>query len=249
MKSSTFWTQIAKPASLLLVLTLGLSACGGDPAPNPTPNPEPNPNPPNPGQSGKILGQLKPWTTGDANKIMPVNAAVATPQDDFKADVTQDGKFDFSLPTADNIKVNYATDPRAFKELFFNCKDFQLSGDQDLKVITLNTLITDSGKEYHQKSNNVFLYWWYANKDAKVKFSGKECFVYGDVQNELTFKKGWNVIQRVEDNKLSKTNFKNIAQPTTRLDWSLASSNNLRAMSLPANFHYPWLSAEELQNR
>lgn len=239
MKSSLFWTQIAKPAGLFLVLTLGLSACGGDPKPKPTPTP---------GQANKILGQLKPWTEGSAKKVMPENTAIEKPTPAMKADINTQGQFDYNLFTFEEAEKNDPTDSMPFQQMFSTCEGLKLSGHQGIKVIALNTLITDTGQQYNQKSKNSYTYRWLVNKDTNIQISAKDCTTYKKIlPSDLQLKKGWNVIQFTTDFKTSS--FKVVKPPTVRMDWSQYSRSTLQVMGLPANFHYPWLSAEELQNR
>lgn len=205
MKTTIQRGRSAPRLALGLVLTgaaLLLASCGGGSAPVVTPPSDggggeipPITTPAE--QTGRILGQITPFTAGQANRVMPVNAAVASPGTDFQAGVTSAGQFDLDLPRAGTVTTTYGGDLQSLRDSFASCSEFTTNAPEGFKLLQINELTTDRQESLSASSNGGtrFLQWWFATQDAAVTFSGRNCLLIGQVDATLNLKLGWNVIQ------------------------------------------------------
>lgn len=237
-------------------LSLALSACGG----GGTVTPEPDPKPPTE-QMGLIKGQITPFQAGDASSV----SAGAENDEDVAistAPVDMSGKFDLGLPKSDMITASFK-DKLVVPKYVFGCDDSQIdpssSFTPNLLLLPINDLKTEKFQSLIAEidsSSPTFNYraWYFANIDGNLNFKGN-CLLRGKIDTNLTFKKGWNVVETYTDTKDGKTTYKVVSQPTDRIPWKFATaaatSLNLRGQSveLTKNYFAPWKNLPQYQNR
>ena len=192
---------------ILLGTSLILSACGGggtvivDPPP--------------PAPGSLIAGTVSPWTQGQTSKI----AATSIPE--ISTTVKGTGDFDLLLPSS--VMAGDLTDG---SELANSCKvttvtsGLKFAQVVDLAVGTKNpTYYT-----YSDYTNNVLSYkgWWYSNIDGTVKADKADCGVslfIGTLNADLTLKKGWNVVNYVQDYNNFVVTLSTAEQTNDRMTW------------------------------
>lgn len=221
--------------------TLLLSACGG---------PETPVDPPIQNSAGVIQGQISPWTTGWANSVKPVNAAIETPGADFTAAVRSNGGFDLTLPGAGAMNSTYAGDLMTVKNAFAGCSVLSTTAPDALKIAQINELVTDTNKSIVASSNGGinFKLWWYATQDATFTLSGSDCIGIGSTNSTLALKQGWNVVDQTTATAGGQnvTTYTVVAPPTERVTWSPGASA-LSMQGLSPNVLRPWVKAFNTQ--
>lgn len=241
--------------SAFVGLSLLLSACGGGLSlPDPTPDPTPTE------QTGLIKGQVTPFKAGDATSVS-AGAENDKEQPIATTPVAADGKFDLGLPKS-SVMTSQFSGKLVKPEDVFGCDATQtqsvssapnmlLLPIEDLKTNNFQSIIAEidsTSKTFNYKA------WWFSTVDGNFKFKG-DCLLRGEIDTNLTFKKGWNVVDTYTDTQAGTTTYAVTSQPTAYIPWkfatSAATSLSLRGQSvqLSENYFTPWKNLPQYRNR
>jgi hypothetical protein len=245
---------VSRPLALGLLtgLTALLAGCGTTgkaPAPTPTPTEV----------GGLILGQITPFTPGDASSVYEGSGsaggslvdASGTP---LTAPVNDQGLFSLGLPKVATMTA--APDASLLftvPDVFGACENSQTSAPSGLRVYPITYLTTDTGKRIvseidPSKANLNYRTWWFSNLATTVKYSGN-CIGLGAINTTFALKRGWNLIV-IETNPGVSTTYTASTQPTTPVPWQYASSSmGAAALKAYPNLLTPWKNLPQYQNR
>lgn len=214
--------QRGRPAPRLalgLALTgaaLLLASCGGGSAPVVTPPSDgggseipPITTPAE--QTGRILGQITPFTAGQANSVKPEELNESAP-------VSASGAFDLALPGATTMTTTYADLLFNATTIFGDCTNVSTTAPDSLRLYGVATLNTDTGQTLTARASGstTVRNWWFANQDASYTFQG-ECLFLGNVSATFNFKMGWNVLDVTYGG--TSTAYAQVDAPTTAVEW------------------------------
>jgi hypothetical protein len=254
--------KLKRPAAsfaAVIGLSLLLSACGGGGTVTPEPDPKPDPKPTE--QVGLIKGQITPFKMGD---VSSVSAGAENDKDSViaQAPVDTSGKFDLQLPMVTVITSNF-DNKLVVPKYVFGCDDSQIDKESSftpgLRLLPINDLKTDKFQSIIAEidpNSQTFNYkaWYFANMDGNLKFKG-DCLLRGKIDTNLSFKRGWNVVNTFTDTNAGTTTYAITSQPADRIPWKFATaaanSLSLRGQSiqLTENYFTPWLNLPQYQNR
>ncbi|WP_420595336.1 hypothetical protein [Deinococcus sp.] len=222
---------------LLLGTSLILSACGG----GGTVAPEPEVEQPIPDQPIAILGTLVPFTSGEANKIEQQLTGLTAP-------ILSSGNFDLGLPVTGTMNSKYGTLLNEKDNTFGLCTEgFTITAPDGFKSIAFTTLNSLKGSTFVAENNSPlfgsdaasYKAWWFATVDGTVTVKAN-CIGFGDIDQSLEFKKGWNVMDIMVTGS-STTISRAEDQTPGRLTWkNIKSAQALSAQALNPYIFNPW---------
>ncbi len=194
--------------------------------------------PPTATQPTSIIGHITP--AGTVDKVEEQYTGLNAP-------VAANGNFDLALPTAPSVPLNEASNT------FGLCTSGSVSGPSGFKSLAITTLQGMKGSafvaEYVSPLNTTsgisYRAWWYANMAGTVTAANADCVGFGSVNQSLTFKKGWNVMDvTVTGASTSITRATN--QTPGRLIWKNKNSvQSLEAQSLNPYLFNPWAALRQ----
>ena len=196
--------------------TLLLASCGGGSAPVVTPPSDggggeipPITTPAE--QTGRILGQITPFTAGQAGSVKPEELNESAP-------VSGQGLFDLALPGTTTMTTTYADLLFRSSDVFGACENVTTTAPDSLRLYPIARLTTDTGQTLtaNASGSTTAKNWWFANQDASYTFQGN-CLGLGSVSATFNFKLGWNVLDVTYGG--ASTTYAQVDAPTTAVEW------------------------------
>ncbi|MFC5848725.1 hypothetical protein [Deinococcus petrolearius] len=235
--------QLSCPASRLALGTaltgaaLLLAACGGSVTPTGSGGDEVPPVTAPAEQPGRILGQITPFTAGQASRVMPEELTISAP-------VRGEGLFDLALPGATAMTTTYADLLFAATDVFGACEKVTTTAPASLRLYPIATLKTDTGQTLTARAagSTTVKNWWFASQAASYTFQG-ECLGLGTVDVTFNFKLGWNVLDVTYGG--TSTTYTQVAAPTTPVEWRAGGLGSQRL----GNALEPWKNSAAYRAR
>ncbi len=232
MQGMTTTDQRSRPAPRLVlgtVLTgaaLVLASCGGGaitPETTPPPGGGSTELPPvtTPAeQSGRIPGQITPFTAGQASSVRPEELSES-------AAVSGSGLFDLALPGATTMTTTYTDLLFNATDIFGSCENVITTAPDSLRLYPIASLKTDTGQALtaNASGSTTAKNWWFANQDASYTFQG-DCLGLGTVNATFNFKLGWNVLDVTYSG--ASTAYAQVAAPTSPVEWRVGGLGSQR---------------------
>ncbi|TSA88113.1 hypothetical protein FNU79_02495 [Deinococcus detaillensis] len=172
---------LKQPALALALLgtSLVLGACGST-----------TPVTPPATQPTAVSGTLVPFTAGTADNVTSQQANLSSP-------LTATGNFDIALPDVATMNSTHAKDLNSADNTFGLCTGSPITAPSGFKSVAITTLISQKGATFVAEnvagSTVSYKGWWFANMAGTVTVNAN-CIGFGNVNQSLTFKQGWNVM-------------------------------------------------------